>query len=150
PVCVRRDRGSSCPSPSACVREGVRTYDSGMAVRGVLVDVDGLTIDGSVLEALDEIRSRRPTALATTGDLEITTELARRSGFVLDAGRMGLNRRDPRLLTMAAAGFACHPNEMAAVGIDPRGDVAVAPTIGGRGIWLRPDDRPAPRGFHPD
>lgn len=122
-----------------------------MTVRGVLVDGDGLGWGPSVLRHLDDVAARRPIAIARSTSEDLPAELITRFGFVLDADRLGLDRRDPRILTMAAAGFACHPNELAAVGTDPRGDVALVRTVGGRGIWLRSAaDAEAPRGVHPD
>lgn len=122
-----------------------------MTVHGVLVDADGAIFDEDAHRQLRELAAIRPVALVTSGPLEpaVATSLDVVS-FVLDASTIGLDRRDPRLVTMAAAGFACHPNEIAAVSADPLGDPRTAQRVGGRGIWLDGSGSKPPRGAHPD
>lgn len=122
-----------------------------MTVHGVLVDADGLIFDDRTCRELTVLAAARPIALVSSGPVGSPHDrFPDGVAFVLDASVIGLDRRDPRLLTMAAAGFACHPNEIAAVALDPLGDPRTAQRVGGRGIWLDPAGTPPPRGAHPD
>jgi len=132
-----------------------------MVVRGVVVEAGG---DGGAtggltaaeVEALREVAARRTVALVGAELPAVESARGRSPAdpgpFVvrLSAAALGLDPADPRLLTMAAAGCGCHPNELVAVGTQPRGLVEVVRTLGGRGVWWNPTGAEPPRGAHPD
>lgn len=121
-----------------------------MTVHGVLVDARGFPFGPRERRVIARVAADRPVGLLIPAGADRTVDVGERFSFVLEADRIGLDDDDPRLLTMGAAGLACHPNEIAAVGTDPDGAARWVARVGGRGIWLNPQGRSAPRGFHPE